>query len=107
MESIRVAWSIGIVALAFSVDGLGQPPEGKGKRPQGGHSPFIEFPVPHKSVGVVHSRVSHLPPGLQGKGEGGAPAKLKRAELETALPMTTSGFPSMPKGTPVPECISR
>ena len=104
MKSVRVAWSIGIVALAFSVDGLGRPPEGKGKPAHAGPSPFIEFPVPQHAVGVIHSRA------VRGLGKGHDKEiwnSARSADLQSSLPMATGGFPTTPKNAPIPECIAR
>lgn len=48
-----IARCISLAVFAASLQALAQPPEGKGKPAHAGPSPFIRFPVPQQSVGVV------------------------------------------------------
>ena len=70
-----IARCIGLAVFAASLQALAQPPEGKGKPAHAGASPFIRFPVPQQSVGVVrHSQAVAVPqakaPELAGKAFG-------------------------------------
>jgi hypothetical protein len=103
MESVRIVWSMGIIALAFSLDGMGNPPPGKGKPAPTGPSPFIEFPVPQRAVGVVQARDATA----FGKHQLMHKEKLGRPEFEASLPMNNGSFPAPRRAVPVPECISR
>lgn len=44
---------ISLAVFAASLQAFAQPPDGKGKPAHAGASPFIRFPVPQQSVGVV------------------------------------------------------
>jgi len=75
MDIACIARCIGVAVFAASLQAMAQPPEGKGKPAHAGASPFIRFPVPQQSVGVVrHSQAVAVPqakaPELAGKAFG-------------------------------------
>lgn len=100
MRTLGLTQCVGIVLFSISLLTLAQPPEGKGKPAHAGPSPFIQFPVPQNSVGVMHSNSRH------GHAAAGGVAG-KRVDLP-ALPLATNSFPTVEKKPPVvPECGAR
>jgi hypothetical protein len=67
----RISACVGVIVLALSLEGLAKPPEGKGKGAHGA-TPFIEFPVPARSVGVMQVP-AHAAHGFGHHGPGKAP----------------------------------
>lgn len=113
-----IARCISAAVLAASLQAIAQPPEGKGKPAHAGASPFIRFPVPQQSVGVVrHSQAVAVPQAkaleLAGKafGKSANPALVVRgnafgksislapvviaAPVVTAAPAVTDGHTGM------------
>ncbi|TAK85587.1 MAG: hypothetical protein EPO20_11325 [Betaproteobacteria bacterium] len=54
MEIACIVRCVGVAVLAVSLQAGAQPPDGKGRPEHAGASPFIRFPVPQRSVGVIH-----------------------------------------------------
>jgi hypothetical protein len=53
MEFACIARCIGVAVLVVSLQARAQAPEGKGRPEHAGASPFIRFPVPQNSVGLI------------------------------------------------------
>jgi hypothetical protein len=53
MDTACILRCMGVAFFAASFQAIAGPPEGKGKPAHAGPSPFIHFPVPQRSVGVL------------------------------------------------------
>ncbi len=82
---------ISLAVFAASLQAFAQPPDGKGKPAHAGASPFIRFPVPQQSVGVVpHSRAVAAPQAKAPELAGKAFDNVARANGQAAV--TGNGF---------------
>lgn len=102
MRAAYVVASAGFVCLAVSFQAFAKPPADKA-RTKFEASPFIQFPVPERSVGVIHQRA--LVPA--GGNEVGVLKQSKKLPIELSLPAAAGGFPAMEKKPSVPECGAR
>lgn len=136
MRSTCIGACAGVVLAAASLAGLAQPPEGKGRPTDAGRPAFASFPVPQKSVGVLHSQQPlaftpvAVPAMPQGNATGAAIGNVtfaaspiafaskepleeskaddgRRYSLEAVLPTAPGAFPSIPKQAPIPVCFAR
>lgn len=123
METACILRCIGVAVFAASLQAGAQPPQGKGKPEDAGPSPFIRFPVPQHSVGVIR-RVQlrtfgdlPSPHGKAGSDQvieistaratGVGPANAKAEKGPDVSFATSAGVPGTEKKAPLPECGAR
>lgn len=105
MERARIAACAGLAVFVLSLEASAKPPHAKGKA-HPGNTPFIEFPVPGKAVGVIEIP-GHAMKQLKSQGFGKAQER-GNSKVQLALPLTPGGFPTIEKTpVPVPECGAR
>jgi hypothetical protein len=92
---------IGVGVLVVSLQAGAQPPEGKGRPEHAGASPFIRFPVPQRSVGVMRQAEPKALADLP------SPASVDAEKfVRTSFPLPDAP-PTTQKKAPLRECGAR
>lgn len=107
MQITCIVRCMAVVVFAAALQAGAQPPEGKGKRERAGPSPFISFPVPRHSVGVVMRSSKSQDVGVVRDGRT-EPLNAKAARFaEVALSATPGTLPAPDAKPAAVECGAR
>lgn len=101
MEIACIVRCMGATFFVVSLQTGAQPPEGKGRPDHAGASPFIRFPVPQHSVGIMRQVE------LKTSRPGGPGAAKAQAERLVQTSFVVPGEPAAEKRPPLPECGAR